>query len=86
VINLRLKGNGLLWLEENAEAMLVLRAAALTDRWEATLEQVCVRMASDRRLQWKWQSPDMPANLKAKVPIKPPVPQTQQKQEPKAAA
>jgi hypothetical protein len=86
VINLRLKGNGLLWLEENAEAMLVLRAAALTDRWEATLEQVRMRMASDRRLQWRWQSPDMPAKLKAKVPIKPPVPQPQQEQQPKAAA
>ena len=30
VINLRLKGNGIYWRAENAEAMLVLRAAALT--------------------------------------------------------
>src|SRR5512135_207142 len=30
VINLRLKGNGISWREENAEAMLVLRAAVLT--------------------------------------------------------
>ena len=86
VINLRLKGNGVLWLEENAEAMLVLRAAALTDRWEATLEHVRVTMASDRRLEWEWQSPDMPAQLNAGTSIKPPVPQTQQKQQPKAAA
>jgi hypothetical protein len=86
VINLRLKGNGMLWLEENAEAMLVLRAAALTDRWEATLEHVRVTMASDRRLEWQWQSPDMPAQLNAGIPIKPPVPQTQEKEQPKAAA
>ena len=33
VINLRLKGNGIYWREENAEGMLVLRAAALTGRW-----------------------------------------------------
>ena len=38
VINLRLKGNGIYWREENAEAMLVLRAAALTGRWQETME------------------------------------------------
>jgi hypothetical protein len=65
VINLRLKGSGLLWLEENAEAVLVLRAAVLTDRWQETLEHVREAMASDRRLDWHWQSPDMPAELKA---------------------
>jgi hypothetical protein len=75
VINLRLKGSGLLWLEENAEAVLVLRAAVLTDRWQETLEHVREAMASDRRLDWHWQSPDMPAELKAGVPISPPRPQ-----------
>src|SRR5205823_14979402 len=45
VVNLRLKGPGLLWLEENAEAMLVLRAAVLTDRWQETLDHVRVSMA-----------------------------------------
>src|SRR4029077_3666090 len=34
VVNLRLKGNGLMWLEENAEGMILLRAAALTGRWD----------------------------------------------------
>jgi hypothetical protein len=76
VVNLRLKGPGLLWLEENAEAALVLRAAALTDRWQETLDHVRVSMASDRRLDWHWTSPDMPAELKAGVLIAPPLPQT----------
>jgi hypothetical protein len=83
VVNLRLKGPGLLWLEKNAEAMLVLRATALTGRWEEALNHVRVTMASDRRLAWQWQSPDMPAELKAGVPIAPPVPQRDTKQRPK---
>ncbi len=73
VVNLRLKGNGLLWYEENAEAMLVQRAAALTDRWEELLVHVRERMASDRRLVWQWQSPDMPTPLKADKEIKLPL-------------
>lgn len=75
VVNLRLKGNGLLWLEKNAEAVLVMRAAALTDRWQETLDHMRATLASDRRLDWHWQSPDMPAELKAGVPIAPPVSQ-----------
>jgi hypothetical protein len=39
VINPRLKGNGIYWREEDAEAMLVSRAAALTGRWEETRER-----------------------------------------------
>ena len=85
IINLRLKGNGLLWLEENAEAVLVMRAAVLTQRWQETLEQVRTTMASDRRLDWHWQSPDMPADLKAKRAIKPPEAQTPATQRPHAA-
>jgi hypothetical protein len=86
VVNLRLKGNGILWYEENAEAMMVLRAAALTDRWEELLEHVRERMASDRRLTRRWRSPDMPAQLNAGIEIKPPVPQTQEEQQHNAAA
>jgi hypothetical protein len=80
VINLRLKGNGMLWQEENAEAMLALRAAALTDRWEETLAHTRTTMARDRRVDWRWQSPDLPAELKAKKTITPPTPQSQLEQ------
>lgn len=81
VVNLRLKGPGLMWRKENAEAQLVLRAAVLTERWEETLEHVRTTMASDRRLEWHWKSPDMPAELKAGVPIAPPSPQVPAEQQ-----
>jgi hypothetical protein len=75
VINLRLKGPGLMWLGANAEGALVLRAAAVTGRWEETLAWARAEMGKDRQLGWEWQSPDMVAELKAKIPIKPPVTQ-----------
>jgi hypothetical protein len=77
VVNLRLKGNGMLWQEENAEAMLALRAAALTDRWEETLAHARAAMARDRRVDWRWHSPDLPEELKAKKTNPPPSPQGQ---------
>lgn len=77
VVNLRMKGNGITWYEENSEGMLALRAAALTRRWQETLEEVRTTMARDRRVRWRWQSPDMPEQLKAQLEIKPPVPQPQ---------
>ena len=54
VINLRLKGNGIYWREENAEGMLVLRAAALTGRWQEMMERTHAAMARDRRRDWQW--------------------------------
>jgi hypothetical protein len=72
VINLRLKGNGIYWREENAEAMLVLRAAALTGRWEETMEKAQASMASDRRRDWQWKAPDIEAELNSGRTIKPP--------------
>lgn len=75
VINLRLKGNGQMWLKEKAEGMILLRAAALTERWDEAVEEAqqskCVNGCPD----WTWTSPDMPLQLKAKMPIKPPVSQ-----------
>jgi hypothetical protein len=77
VINLRLKGNGIYWREENAEGMLVLRAAAVTARWEETMERVQAAMAEDRRRDWRWEAPDIVAELNSVVEIKPPTPQLQ---------
>jgi hypothetical protein len=77
VINLRLKGNGMMWYEDNAEGMLLLRAAALTGRWEEALDRATQSKWQDGQLEWSWSSPDMPFQLKAKVEIKPPVPQVQ---------
>jgi hypothetical protein len=67
VVNLRLKGNGILWDVENAEAMLALRAAALTGHWDEALDHARETMARDRRVDWQWRSPDIPAELNARA-------------------
>jgi hypothetical protein len=77
VINLRIKGPGLLWEEDNAEAMVVLRAAALSGRWEELLHRTRQRVACDRRIDFKYTSPDMRADLKAGAKVQPPTPQVQ---------
>jgi hypothetical protein len=75
VINLRLKGNSIYWEEENAEAILVLRGLVLSGRWNKVFAKITESLAADRRLDWEWQSPDMPAELKAGLQIVPPTPQ-----------
>ena len=86
VINLRMKGNSLFWKEENAEAMLALRGLVLSGRWKTAFAKITASVASDRRLQWEWQSPDMPAELKAKVSITPPKSQVPSPEGPYSAA
>src|SRR3954470_18746017 len=81
VINLRLKGNGIYWKEENAEAMLVLRAAVLTGRWEETMERTQSAMAEDRRRDWQWKAPDIEAELNSGMTIRPPSPQPMSSEE-----
>jgi hypothetical protein len=76
VINLRLKGNSIFWDEENAEAMLVLRGLVLSGRWNDVFAKITESLAHDRRLEWKWVSPDMTADLKAGITVAPPTPQT----------
>lgn len=72
VINLRLKGNSISWYEANAEGMLRLRCLVLSNRWDDTFASISVTLASDRRLDWTFRSPDMPAQLKAGIIIEPP--------------
>lgn len=75
VINLRLKGNSISWYEENAEGMLQLRCQVLSNRWDDTFVQISSSLASNRRLDWTFHSPDMPGQLKAQISIEPPKPQ-----------
>jgi hypothetical protein len=77
VINLRMKGNSIYWKEDNAEGMLMLRGLVLSRRWKDEFAKISESMAGDRRREWEWQSPDMPAQLKAGTTIAPPVPQPQ---------
>ena len=65
VINLRLKGNGIYWTEDNAEAVFQLRAAVLSGRWEEILAHTRDAMAKDRRTEWRWMPPGCLAELKA---------------------
>src|SRR5450631_4233502 len=65
VLNLRLKGNGIYWTEENAEAVFQLRAAVVSGRWEAVVEHTREAMARDRRLEWHWEPLACLAELKA---------------------
>jgi hypothetical protein len=80
VINLRLKGNSIFWEEENAEAMLVLRGLVLSGRWNEVFARISESLGEDRRLDWSWTSPDMPAELNAGITIAPPTPQLQAEQ------
>jgi hypothetical protein len=75
VINLRMKGNGIFWEEDNAEAMLALRGLVLSGRWNEVFAKIAESLATDRRLDWQWRSPDMPEELKAGIEIAPPKPQ-----------
>jgi hypothetical protein len=66
VLNLRLKGTSLFWEEANAEAVIPLRAAVLSGRWEERLEQTRRAMAKDRRTDWDGEPPECLAELKAR--------------------
>ena len=65
VLNLRLKGTSLFWDEANAEAVIQLRAAVLSGRWEERLERAREAMAKDRRTDRDWDPPECLAELKA---------------------
>jgi hypothetical protein len=65
VLNLRLKGTSLFWEKSNAEAVIQLRAAVLSGRWEERLERTREAMAKDRRTDWDWEPPECLAELKA---------------------
>jgi hypothetical protein len=65
VLNLRLKGSGIYWTEDNAEAIFQLRAAVVSGRWEEILKHTRDAMAKDRRTDWHWTPPECLAELKA---------------------
>jgi hypothetical protein len=83
VINQRLKGNGLMWCQANAEGMLLLRAAALTGRWDEAMQRALRSACQDGQQPWTWTSPDLPFLLKAEAIIEPPKPQVRSQQQDK---
>lgn len=67
VINLRLKSNGMFWLEESAEAMLQIRAQILTGRWDDRLQEMRRLLASDGRTDWSWEPRPMSVKAEREV-------------------
>jgi len=65
VINLRLKGSGIFWTEDNAEAVLQLRAAVVSGRWDEIVDHTREAMARDRRTDWRWTPLECLVELKA---------------------
>ncbi len=83
VINLRMKGNGIYWREENAEAIFQLRAALLSGRWDDILAHTRERIARNRNTDWHWTPPEALAELNALDENDPP--ETESKAEPSLA-
>lgn len=54
VINQRLKGNGLSWYRDHAEAMLQLRAQVVSKRWDDRLHAMRQLARVDARTEWTW--------------------------------
>jgi hypothetical protein len=86
VINQRLKSNAMYWLQENAEAMFAVRATLLCDRWEETLTRVRHSMATDRRLDWRWEAPNTSCELNTDTDEESPQSQHATPQQPAAVA
>jgi hypothetical protein len=59
IINLRVKGAGMFWTPETVEAVIYLRAQALTDRWDEMLERVRRHAMRTRELEWTWEATPM---------------------------
>jgi len=58
VINLRLKGNGMFWTEENAESMLQVRCQLLGTEWDVMLDELYHHRRKTRLRKWQWQAGD----------------------------
>jgi hypothetical protein len=65
VINMRLKGNGIFWREENAEAMLQVRAQVITNRWDERLTAMREHLIKDGRLKRNWEPRPMSIKIEA---------------------
>jgi hypothetical protein len=56
VINQRMKGNGIIWNQEMAEGMIVLRASILTGRWDEQMETMQAYGRRSRVRAYKWEA------------------------------
>ena len=68
VINLRLKGNGIFWREENAESMLQLRALVISDRWDERMLTMRQYRKTSHLPDRKWNP--LPMTIKSEPKLK----------------
>jgi hypothetical protein len=69
VINLRVKSPDIFWIEDNAEAVIYLRAQAVTGRWEEMMSDVRAHSQRTRNLAWKWESTPMSVKQKQELQL-----------------
>ena len=63
VINLRLKGNGIFWLEDHAEEMLQLRALVISRRWDERVKRMRSWTKKNQLADWHWTPRPMSSKL-----------------------
>ena len=63
VINLRLKGNGIFWLEHHAEEMMQLRALVISDRWDERIQRMRSWTKETHLADWRWTPQVMSGQL-----------------------
>ncbi len=68
VVNLRLKGNAIYWREENAEAMMQVRAQVVTNRWDERMSALHRLHLKDRPTDWPWLPRDMSSHAESITP------------------
>jgi hypothetical protein len=63
VINNRMKGNGMFWRRDNAEAMLQLRCLVMSDRWDESFASMRNMNRKTSHKDWRW----VPSPMNPKV-------------------
>lgn len=64
VINLRMKGTGIFWKEENAEAMMLMRANLLSEQWDNEVEEARKRWKTGGGKSYQWEAEDILKSVK----------------------
>jgi hypothetical protein len=67
VINQRLKGNGIFWLEDHAEEMLQLRALVISRRWDERIKQMRSWTKKNHLTDWRWTPRPMSCKLEPQI-------------------
>ncbi len=69
MINLRPNGNGIFWLKEHAEEMLLLRALVISRRWDKRVQQMRSWTKKNHLADWKWTPCPMSSKVEPQAEI-----------------